>query len=137
MLSRRIPLHENDEVNPSGECSIQCDAVIDVRMHEERRHHLRHPFHGVLEASASEDVGEEVLVIRGRVVDLSTGGAGVIADLSNDRVGGLPDDTSAVLKWAFYIPDVPVPLPLLAQIRWIEPISSPEGTVRLGLAFLP
>jgi len=63
------------------------------------------------------------------VIDLSAEGAGVIGDL--------PDDRFEVLTWKFHIPDVPFPLPVLAQIRWVDPISSPGNTVRLGLLFLP
>jgi hypothetical protein len=48
-----------------------------------------------------------------------------------------PDDRCEVLTWKFHLPDVPYPLPVLAQIRWADPISSQENTVRLGLMFLP
>jgi hypothetical protein len=98
-------------------------------MHEERRHEPRHPFRCGVEGRVSASREKEPTLIRGSVVDLSADGACIVGDL--------PEDRFAALTWRFNIPDVPTPLPVLAQIRWVKPESSVEKTFRFGLAFLP
>ena len=98
-------------------------------MNEERRNLARHSFRCVVEARTSTRGDEERQVIPGQAVDLSAEGAGI--------VGALPDDRNAILVWQFHLPGVPAPLPVLAQIRWVEPVSSSENTYRFGLLFLP
>ena len=98
-------------------------------MYEERRHSPRHPFECEIERQVSERSKEEPVRIRARVVDLSAQGAGI--------VGEQPPPPFVVLPWKFYVPEVPVPLQVLAQVRWVEPVESAENEFRFGLMFLP
>lgn len=61
------------------------------------------------------------------VLNVSTGGACILA--ANAWV-----EPFSVLPWKFQFPSVPVRVPVLAQVRWIEPAGA-EG-VRIGLLFL-
>lgn len=67
-------------------------------------------------------------VVTGKVVDVSANGAGVIGDYLVTKF--------SVVPWRFHLPNVPVALPVLAQVRWVEPVVSQKNTFRLGLTFL-
>jgi hypothetical protein len=100
-------------------------------MNVERRQHARYAFSCDVTGGPSTRLNQEpaiVTVLTGKVVDLSTGGAGVIGDRPLARL--------TVVPWRFYLPGVPAPLPVLAQVRWVEPMASQENTFRLGLTFL-
>jgi len=98
-------------------------------MHAERRHWPRHSFDCEVDWQSSAPGEKESARFRGRVVDLSTNGACIIADRRPK-----PFD---VLPWKFYVHDVPVPLQMLGQIRWVEPVNGSENAFRFGLMFLP
>jgi hypothetical protein len=95
----------------------------------ERRETPRHPCQcdivGVLPANRPV---AEPRAFRGSVVNLSDGGACVTIDRFIER--------QTVLPFGFAFPNVPVPLPVFAQVQWIEPASPEEGTFRLGLLFI-
>ncbi|MGH9199118.1 MAG: PilZ domain-containing protein [Acidimicrobiia bacterium] len=98
-------------------------------MHEERRRSSRYAFSCNVESGPSRSSNQQVTpALRGRIVDLSETGAGLIGDR------GLPEFTVAPFR--FRVPDVPVPLPVLAQVRWVQPVGSDENSFRLGLTFL-
>lgn len=100
-------------------------------MHVERRRHVRYPFSCDVEGGPSTRPEQEpavTTVLAGKVVDISTDGVGVIGDRPLAKL--------TVVPWRFHLPDVPVALPVLAQVRWVEPVASQENTFRLGLTFL-
>ena len=100
-------------------------------MNVERRRHRRYPFSCDISGGPSTRQNQEAstgTVLHGKVVDVSTNGVGVIADR--------PLAASTVVPWRFYLPDVPVALPVLAQVRWVEAIASQKNAFRLGLTFL-
>jgi len=70
----------------------------------------------------------EPQTIRGRVVNLSLGGACVIADRLAQR--------ATVLAFRLRLQGVPVSLPVLAQVRWVRPVPSQANTFRMGLTFV-
>ena len=51
-------------------------------------------------------------------------------------MGDRPLAKFTVMPWRFSLPDVPVTLPVLAQVRWVEPVASQESAFRLGLIFI-
>lgn len=99
-------------------------------MDVERRQQTRYPFSCDIEGGPStrQKEPEATTVLSGRVVDLSAGGVGVIGDCALAKF--------TVVPWRFHLPDVPVPLPVLAQVRWVEPVDSQKNAFRLGLIFL-
>jgi hypothetical protein len=100
-------------------------------MDPERRRHTRYRFSCNVTGGPSTRGTQEsdiTVVLHGQLVDLSTGGAGVVTDR--------PLTKFTVIPWRLYLPDVPVPLPVLAQVRWVEPAASRASAFRLGLAFL-
>lgn len=97
-------------------------------MSVERRQHDRHAFSCDVQGGPSTRLPAVTTVITGKVVDLSTGGACVIGDRPLAKL--------TVVPWRFQLPDVPVALPVLAQVRWVEPVVSQENMFRLGLTFL-
>lgn len=100
-------------------------------MHVERRQHPRYAFSCHITGGPSTRRHPEAAVatvLTGKVVDVSAIGAGVIGDR--------PLAKFTVVPWRFYLPDVPVVLPVLAQVRWMEPVPSQQNTYRLGLTFL-
>ena len=88
----------------------------------ERRHEHRHPY--TCDVVSSLDPR----ALRGTVVNLSVGGACVISAGSVERF--------VLLPCGFRFPDVPVPVPVLAQVRWVQPVPSEENTFRVGLLFI-
>ncbi|PYR29575.1 MAG: hypothetical protein DMF90_29540 [Acidobacteria bacterium] len=65
--------------------------------------------------------------IRGTLVDISAGGACVIAEW--------PVEPQSVLAWRFHFPSVPVPVPVLMQVRGVQPLPR-IGSFRIALAFI-
>jgi hypothetical protein len=97
----------------------------------ERRQHPRYAFSCDVTGGPSRlPHGESAVftVCTAKVVDVGANGACVIGDC--------PLTKFAVLPWRFDLPGVPVALPVLAQVRWVEPVPSEEGTFRVGLSFL-
>lgn len=100
-------------------------------MSVERRRCVRYPFSCHVKGGPSTRRNQEsavATVFNGKVVDLSVNGAGVIGDRPLARL--------TVVPWSFLLPDVPVALPVLAQVRWVERVISQENTFRLGLTFI-
>lgn len=62
----------------------------------------------------------------GTVIDLSEGGAGVLVDS--------PIEPFSVMVVKLMVDTAPVPVPVLAQVRWMEPPSG--GRIRMGLLFV-
>jgi hypothetical protein len=71
---------------------------------------------------------EEGPTLRGQVVNLSNGGACVTVDRFIEPLKVLP------LRFGF--PDLPVLLPVLAQVRWVEPSLEAADVFRVGLQFI-
>jgi len=61
-------------------------------------------------------------------LNISAGGACIFGELFVERF--------SVLPCQFHFPEVPVPIPILTQVRWIEPVESCDGMFRIGLAFI-
>lgn len=99
-------------------------------MNLERRQHTRYPFSCDVTGGPSTrgNQSEITAVLTGQLVDLSPGGAGVVTDRP------LPEFT--VIPWRLHLPDVPVALPVLAQVRWVQPVAARDDAFRLGLLFL-
>jgi len=100
-------------------------------MDPERRQHARYRFSCDVIGGPSTRGNQEsdvTIVLSGKVVDLSAGGACVMGDR--------PLAKFTVMPWRFSLPDVPVTLPVLAQVRWVEPVASQESAFRLGLIFI-
>src|SRR5262245_51826718 len=96
----------------------------------ERRQDARRPFVCEVESLLPKDRnGErsEPHTIRGRVVNISLGGACVIADRPTER--------GAVLAFRLRVRGVPVSMPVLAQVRWVRPVPSRANAFRTGLRF--
>jgi hypothetical protein len=66
--------------------------------------------------------------VRGIAMNVSAGGACILGELSVERF--------SVLPCKFHFPEVPVPVPILMQVRWVDPVLSQDGVVRIGLSFL-
>jgi PilZ domain len=81
----------------------------------------------VQSAGRDQERGEPQAV-RGTVVDVSAGGACVLSEQSVEW--------GSVLSCRFHFPAVPVPVPVLAQVRWIQPVPSRKGIFRIGLWFI-
>ena len=94
----------------------------------ERRTQPRYPLTCDIEAVPSTDREKESgkpQTIRGTVVNVSAGGACVIGEQSIKQF--------TVLLCQFHFPGVPVPVPVLMQVRWIEPVPSRKSSFRIGL----
>ena len=96
----------------------------------ERRREPRFPFTCSVEGipAASRDPEEEARLVRGTVVDLSAGGACVLAE---HHV--VPQ---SVLVWRFHLPSIPVAMPVLMQVRGVQSVPSTIRSVRVSLAFI-
>lgn len=97
----------------------------------ERRQQTRYPFTCDVESVPLRLQGQETgdtQRLSGKAVDVSENGACVIGHWSVEPL--------AMSRWRFYLPDIPVPLTMLAQIRWTEPLASQEDTFRIGLLFV-
>ncbi len=98
---------------------------------EQQPRQTRYPFICDIESVPLRLEGEETddaRILSGKVVDISEHGACVISNCSFEPLATLP--------WKFHLPNIPVPLTLLAQVRWIEPLPSDEDTCRIGLLFV-
>lgn len=97
----------------------------------ERRSGRRYPVAGDIESPSSErhaQEGGELPRIQGKVLNLSAGGACVTGDRSVEPF--------TILPCRFRFQKVPVPVPVLAQVRWVQPVPSQENTFRVGLLFI-
>jgi hypothetical protein len=100
-------------------------------MDEDRRRNTRHVFRCRVEVGRlkGERADSTAPAFVGEVVNVSQDGMCVTGDRSVERY--------AVAPWRFYLPGVPVTLPVLAQVRWVESPADPErGLFHLGLLFL-
>jgi hypothetical protein len=61
-------------------------------------------------------------------MNVSAGGACILGELALERF--------SVLPCTFHFPEVPAPVPILMQVRWVEPVPSQDGIFRIGLSFL-
>jgi hypothetical protein len=98
----------------------------------DRRSELRYQFAcGVEPLSSATDRhdGEGAEAANAVVVNVSSGGACILAAKASV-------EPFSVLPWKFQFPNVPVRVPVLAQVRWIEPVSVGAERVRIGLLFL-
>jgi hypothetical protein len=68
------------------------------------------------------------LGVRGNVINLSGGGACVTVDRSVEPLKILP------LHFGF--PGVPVMLPVLVQVRWVEPSAMEQNEYQVGVRFI-
>src|SRR5262245_13099289 len=97
----------------------------------EQRQDARYPFvcevEDILPRGRNRELTEPQ-TIRGRVVNLSLGGACVIADRLAQR--------ATVLVFRLRLQGVPVSLPILAQVQWVQPVPSQADTFRMGLTFV-
>jgi hypothetical protein len=96
----------------------------------ERRKEPRFPFTCAVEGLPTAGRNPEgwSQPIRGTLVDISAGGACVIAEW--------PVEPQSVLAWRFHFPSVPVPVPVLMQVRGVQPLPSRIGSFRIALAFI-
>jgi hypothetical protein len=88
----------------------------------ERRLYSRHPHNCAIIALQSSTGG---YTVAGSVVDLSERGACVLVNRALDPL--------TVLPWRLHTA-TPVPLPVLAQVRWVRPEG--EDRFRMGLLFV-
>jgi hypothetical protein len=68
------------------------------------------------------------ITIRGRIENISRGGICVLSDRS------IPN--SALIRCEFLVPEVPIPVPTLMQVRWTRKQDSRDGGYVSGLHFL-
>ena len=76
-------------------------------------------------ATHNQEIARTALAV---ALNISAGGVCILGELSIERF--------SVLPCQFHFPEVPVPIPILTQVRWIEPVESREGVFRIGLAFV-
>jgi hypothetical protein len=97
-------------------------------MHVERRRHTRYPFAcNIIGVSSAPRVeGSRAHLFQGTIVDVSSSGVSAVWDRAPERF--------AVLSCRLHFPDVPIGVPVLAQVRWVEPIDG--SSYRLGLTFI-
>jgi hypothetical protein len=72
--------------------------------------------------------GGPSLAVCVKIVNISEGGACVLAERAIEPF--------SVVPCRFRFPGVPVPVPVLMQVRWVETIERPATLYRLGLSFL-
>jgi hypothetical protein len=97
----------------------------------ERRTESRHSLTCDVDAAPPSVRDQEIPnphTVRGIAVNVSAGGACILGELSVERF--------SVLPCTFHFPEVPAPVPILMQVRWVEPVSSHDGVFRIGLSFL-
>ena len=96
----------------------------------ERRKKPRYPFTCAVEGlpTAGRNPEGRSQLIRGTLVDLGAGGACVIAQR--------PVEPRSVLAWRCHFPSMPVRVPVLMQVRGVQPLPSRIGSFRIALAFI-
>jgi len=97
---------------------------------EEKRRELRYPFSCDINAHELPSYGfskARKTLIRGTVKDISSGGLSLLTDHAVKP--------STVMRCEIRISDLPVSIPVLSQVRWIE--KTPGNLkYRIGLQFL-
>jgi hypothetical protein len=100
-----------------------------ILFHEKRqqpRHRYSTLFRG-RELSVAGTAKGSGRLIRGNVHDISSGGLSLLT--------GQPVKKSRLIRGEIQLPDIPVSVPLLMRVRWIQ--RSPKGSqYRIGLQFL-
>jgi hypothetical protein len=97
----------------------------------ERRGFFRYPISCRIDMSSlSEATGGAMRSgdLAGAVVNVSDGGSCILADQ--------PLEPLTVLRCQFRFPGVPVPIPVLSQVRWVERFHGDHRAFRIGLAFI-
>jgi len=80
-----------------------------------------------VETSGGSGFPEQVCV-SGTLINISAGGACVLSDQSVS--------VFTLLPCHFHFALLPVGIPILTQVRWVEPLSSNPPTFRIGLEFV-
>lgn len=97
---------------------------------EEKRRELRYPFSCDIKAYELPSSGVSKArkrVIRGTVKDISTGGLSLLTDHAVKP--------STIVRCEIRVADLPVAIPVLSQVRWIQKDSGSRDC-RIGLQFL-
>ena len=97
----------------------------------ERRTESRHSLTCDIDAAPPSVRYQEIpnpYTVRGIATNVSAGGACIL--------GALPVEPFSVLPCTFHFPEVPAPVTVLMQVRWVEPVPSRDGVFRIGLSFL-
>jgi len=100
----------------------------------ERRKRSRYPLTCDVEALPSKDANavkqdrEQTTAVRGTAVNVSCGGACILGEGSLEQF--------SICRCLFHFPGVPVPVPLLMQVRWVEPVPAGDRAFRIGLSFI-
>src|SRR5579864_8275388 len=96
----------------------------------EKRRELRYPFSCDIRAHELPSFGPSTVrkgLIRGTVKDISSGGLSLLTDRALKP--------SAVIRCEIRIGDLPVAIPILSQVRWVQK-NSGTSKYRIGLQFL-
>ena len=94
----------------------------------ERRNQLRYEVNCTVDAVLPSVGTRSNDTIRGLLLNLSAGGACLLSDR--------PPEIFSVLPCRFHFASLPVAVPLLMQVRWIEPLAPGQQSFRIGLSFL-
>ena len=109
---------------------LRQDALVDIQQHRPGNHIFELPdITGPIVFLQAQQGAAAETDLRGLVLNVSTGGACVLADKRSV-------EPFSVLPWRFQFPSVPVHVPVLAQVRWIAPAPADARHVRIGLSFL-
>lgn len=95
----------------------------------EARHYPRYAVHCKVSAHVLSSSGlsrEEEEAIDGEVQNISNGGFCLLLEK--------PCEASSLLRCEIVLPGIPVAIPTLAQVRWMQ--ATPEGTYVAGVQFL-
>ncbi len=100
----------------------------------ERRNDPRHPLTCDVEQLPSSGKHQSYATtptrtFRATTVNVSSSGACLVSKESVEQF--------SVLPCYFQFPSVPVPVPLLMQVRWVKPVTHDAGLFRIGVEFLP
>jgi PilZ domain len=96
----------------------------------ERRHHQRYPLVGKLRVQELSHLGfprERERIIQGRIQGISAGGL----DLLTRQLL----TASSLVRGELLLPKIPIGLPVLLQVRWVQE-QSKGHRYRIGLQFL-
>src|SRR5215212_9150656 len=97
----------------------------------DRRSEQRYPYLCDVEhVSSASAAAEDAPIVRSKVLNVSTGGACILAT-------GCSVEAFSVLPCTFQFPGVPIGVPVLAQVRWIERPPADATRLRIGVSFLP